>query len=113
ANRAINQTLMRSTNTSIIGLLPVAGLLFVGAGLLGVGTLTDLSLVLFVGIATGTYASLFVSSPLLVDITLMSPTYRAHTQKVLDRRSRPDADDDDKADQKVELEVDSDHDESG
>ncbi|HIV56467.1 MAG TPA: protein translocase subunit SecF [Candidatus Stackebrandtia faecavium] len=112
ANRAINQTLMRSTNTSIIGLLPVAGLLFVGAGLLGVGTLTDLSLVLFVGIATGTYASLFVSSPLLVDITLMSPVYREHTRKVLERRSRPGAADeeDDTPSKKVELEVDSDDD---
>ena len=49
ANLAVNQTLMRSINTSVIALLPVAGLLFVGAGLLGVGTLKDLALVLFVG----------------------------------------------------------------
>ncbi|HEY0402930.1 MAG TPA: protein translocase subunit SecF, partial [Blastococcus sp.] len=54
ANLAVNQTLMRSINTSIIALLPVAGLLFVGAGLLGVGTLKDLALVLFVGLAAGT-----------------------------------------------------------
>ena len=53
ANLAVNQTLMRSINTSLIALLPVAGLLFVGAGLLGVGTLKDLALVLFVGLAAG------------------------------------------------------------
>lgn len=94
-NRAINQTLMRSINTSLIGLLPVAGLLFVGAGALGVGTLTDLSLVLFVGIATGTLASLFLSSPLLVDFTQMSSAYKAHTKRVLDRRASGAADEPD------------------
>jgi preprotein translocase subunit SecF len=56
ANLAVNQTLMRSINTSVIALLPVAGLLFVGAGLLGVGTLKDLALVLFVGLAAGAYS---------------------------------------------------------
>ena len=55
ANLAVNQTLMRSINTSLIALLPVAGLLFVGAGLLGVGTIKDLALVLFVGLASGAY----------------------------------------------------------
>src|SRR5262249_34299002 len=57
ANLAVNQTLMRSINTSLIGLLPVAGLLFIGAGWLGVGTLRDLALVLFVGMITGAYSS--------------------------------------------------------
>ena len=51
ANLAVNQTLMRSINTSLIALLPVAGLLFVGAGILGVGTIKDLALILFVGLA--------------------------------------------------------------
>ena len=73
ANLAVNQTLMRSINTSIIGLLPVAGLLFVGAGLLGVGTLEDLALVLFVGMLTGAYSSLFLATPWLVDFKLMDP----------------------------------------
>ena len=59
ANLAVNQTLMRSINTSLISLLPVAGLLFVGAGLLGVGTIKDLALILFVGLAAGAYSSLF------------------------------------------------------
>ncbi len=58
ANLAVNQTLMRSINTSLIALLPVAGLLFVGAGVLGVGTIKDLALILFVGLASGAYSSL-------------------------------------------------------
>ncbi|GAA4896333.1 protein translocase subunit secF [Stackebrandtia albiflava] len=87
ANLAINQTLMRSVNTSIIGLLPVAGLLFVGAGLLGVGTLMDLALVLFVGMLTGSFSSLFLSTPLLVDFKLIEPAYKTHTRKVLAKRS--------------------------
>ena len=54
ANLALNQTLMRSINTSLIAVLPVLGLMFVGVGLLGVGTLADLALVQFVGILAGT-----------------------------------------------------------
>jgi preprotein translocase subunit SecF len=86
ANLAVNQTLMRSINTSIIGLLPVAGLLFVGAGLLGVGTLEDLALVLFVGMLTGAYSSLFLATPWLVDFKLMDPRYRNHVERVAARR---------------------------
>jgi preprotein translocase subunit SecF len=86
ANLAVNQTLMRSINTSIIGLLPVAGLLFVGAGLLGVGTLEDLALVLFVGMLTGAYSSLFLATPWLVDFKLMDPRYRNHVERVTARR---------------------------
>jgi preprotein translocase subunit SecF len=90
ANLAVNQTLMRSINTSLIGLLPVAGLLFVGAGLLGVGTLKDLALVLFVGMATGAYSSLFIATPLLVDFKRMEPRYKAHEKRVLAKRSGED-----------------------
>ncbi|MFD0559177.1 protein translocase subunit secF [Stackebrandtia endophytica] len=82
ANLAVNQTLMRSVNTSIIGLLPVAGLLFVGAGMMGVGTLKDLALVLFVGMLTGGFSSLFLSTPLLIDMRNREPAIRAHTRKV-------------------------------
>jgi len=88
ANLAVNQTLMRSINTSIIGLLPVAGLLFVGSGILGVGTLEDLALVLFVGMLTGAYSSLFLATPWLVDFKLMDPRFRNHTQRVLTRRAQ-------------------------
>ena len=82
---------MRSINTSIIGLLPVAGLLFVGAGILGVGTLEDLALVLFVGMLTGAYSSLFLATPWLVDLKLLDPRYKNHAQRVLARRARPRA----------------------
>jgi len=86
ANRAVNQTLMRSINTSLIALLPVAGLLFVGAGLLGVGTLKDLALVLFVGMLTGAYSSLFLATPWLVDLKYLDSRYKQHAQRVLSRR---------------------------
>jgi preprotein translocase subunit SecF len=87
ANLAVNQTLMRSINTSLIGLLPVAGLLFIGAGLLGVGTLRDLALVLFVGMITGAYSSLFLATPWLVDFKLFDPRYRNQAQRVAVKRA--------------------------
>jgi preprotein translocase subunit SecF len=87
ANLAVNQTLMRSINTSLIGLLPVAGLLFVGAGLLGVGTLKDLALVLFVGMLTGAYSSLFLATPWLVDLKMLDSRYKLHTQRVQAKRA--------------------------
>ena len=80
ANLAVNQTLMRSINTSIIGLLPVAGLLFVGVGIMGVGTLKDLALVLFVGMLTGGFSSLFLSTPLLIDMRNREPAIRDHNR---------------------------------
>ncbi|MBI3688972.1 MAG: protein translocase subunit SecF [Actinobacteria bacterium] len=87
ANLAVNQTLMRSINTSLIALLPVAGLLFVGAGLLGVGTLKDLALVLLVGIAAGTYSSIFIATPLVVDLTERETRYAALRKRVLAKRA--------------------------
>jgi preprotein translocase subunit SecF len=87
ANLAVNQTFMRSINTSLIALLPVAGLLFVGAGLLGVGTLKDLALVLFVGLASGAYSSLFLAAPVLADLKEREPAYAALRQRVLSKRS--------------------------
>ncbi len=87
ANLAVNQTLMRSINTSLIALLPVAGLLFVGAGILGVGTIKDLALILFVGLASGAYSSLFLATPIVVDLTEREPEYRALTKRVVAKRS--------------------------
>jgi preprotein translocase subunit SecF len=87
ANRAVNQTLMRSINTSLISLLPVAGLLFVGAGLLGVGTIKDLALILFVGLAVGAYSSLFLATPMVVDLKEREPQYRGLIKRVEARRS--------------------------
>ncbi|MGY1618426.1 protein translocase subunit SecF [Geodermatophilus sp. SYSU D00691] len=87
ANLAVNQTLMRSINTSVIALLPVAGLLFVGAGLLGVGTLKDLALVLFVGLAAGAYSSIFLATPIAADLKAREPEVQALRKRVLARRS--------------------------
>ncbi|HSY16544.1 MAG TPA: protein translocase subunit SecF [Jatrophihabitantaceae bacterium] len=87
ANTAVNQTLMRSFNTSLIALLPVAGLLFIGAGVLGVGTIKDLALILFVGLASGAYSSLFLATPIVVDLTEREPAYKALTKRVLARRA--------------------------
>jgi preprotein translocase subunit SecF len=87
ANLAVNQTLMRSINTSLIALLPVGGLLFIGAGLLGVGTIKDLALILFVGLASGAYSSLFLATPIVVDLTERDPQYQALTRRVQAKRA--------------------------
>jgi preprotein translocase subunit SecF len=87
ANLAVNQTLMRSINTSVIALLPVAGLLFVGAGLLGVGTLKDLALVLFVGLAAGAYSSIVLATPIVADLKEREPEVQALRRRVQARRS--------------------------
>ena len=87
ANRAVNQTLMRSINTSLISLLPVAGLLFIGAFLLGVGTIKDLALILFVGLAVGAYSSLFLATPVVVDLKNREPRYLALAKRVRARQA--------------------------
>ena len=87
AELAVNQTFMRSINTSLIALLPVSGLLFVGALLLGAGTLKDLALALFVGLASGAYSSLFLATPLLADLKEREPRFKVLHQRVLDRRA--------------------------
>jgi len=86
-NDALNETLIRSLNTSFIALIPVASLLFVGAGLLGAGTLEDLALAQFVGIASGTYSSLFLAAPLLVDFKQREPVVQALEARVLRARA--------------------------
>ncbi|WP_035737545.1 protein translocase subunit SecF, partial [Glycomyces arizonensis] len=91
-NDAINQTLMRSINTTIIGVLPVAALLVVGVGVLGVGTLTDLALVLFIGMIVGTYSSVILAAPWVVDMTERSAVYRRHNQKIANKRSESKTD---------------------
>jgi preprotein translocase subunit SecF len=87
ANLAVNQTLVRSINTSVVALLPVASILFIGAFVLGAGTLRDISLALFVGIAAGTYSSIFVATPLLVDLRRNEPEIKAHDAKLARRRA--------------------------
>lgn len=86
ANLAINQTLMRSINTSLIALLPVAGLLVAGVAILGSGTLKDLALVMLIGMLVGAYSSVFVAVPIAVDLKLRDPAIRTHTARVLAKR---------------------------
>ncbi|HYN56210.1 MAG TPA: protein translocase subunit SecF [Motilibacterales bacterium] len=85
ANLAVNQTLVRSINTSIVALLPVAAILFVGAGILGAGTLKDLSLALFVGMAAGTYSSIFIATPFLAQLEERNPQMQALARRVQSR----------------------------
>lgn len=88
ANLALNQTLMRSMNTSLIAILPVLGLLVVGVGLLGVGTLADLALVQLVGMITGVVSSLLLATPVLVDIKMRDKRFRDQAERVAARRAR-------------------------
>lgn len=84
-NLAVNQTIVRSANTSLIALLPVGSILFVGAGLLGAGTLKDLSLALFIGLATGTYSSIFIAPPILASLREREPAMKALAKRVASR----------------------------
>ncbi|MDP9222096.1 MAG: protein translocase subunit SecF, partial [Actinomycetota bacterium] len=87
ANLAVNQTLVRSINTSVVALLPIASILVIGTILVGAGTLEDLSLALLVGIATGTYSSIFIATPLLADLREREPEMKALKSRVLKRRA--------------------------
>jgi preprotein translocase subunit SecF len=81
-NLAVNQTLVRSINTSVIALIPVGSILFVGAGLLGAGTLKDLSLALFIGMIVGAYSSIFIAPPVLAQLREKEPAMIALAKRV-------------------------------
>src|SRR5258705_6421022 len=86
ANLAINQTFMRSINTSLISVLPIISLMVVAVSLLRVGTLKDLALVQLVGVIVGTYSSIFFATPLLVSLRERTDLVRTHTRRVPNRR---------------------------
>lgn len=86
-NLAVNQTLVRSINTSVVGILPVGAILFIGALLLGAGTLKDLSLALFVGIIVGTLGTLFVAAPAYAQLRLGEKGVQDHDQLVAQARA--------------------------
>jgi preprotein translocase subunit SecF len=92
ANRAVNQTLVRSINTSVVALLPVGALLYVGTFVLGSGALKDLALALFVGMAAGAYSSIFIATPLLVQLKEREPGVRAGDARAMKHKSRQQAD---------------------
>ncbi|WP_432546205.1 protein translocase subunit SecF [Kineococcus sp. SYSU DK004] len=87
ANLAINQTVVRSVNTTVVAILPVAAILFIGDFLLGAGTLRDISLALFVGTIVGAASSVFIATPLLVDLRRRERGVRALDAEVAERRA--------------------------
>ncbi len=88
ANLALNQTLVRSINTSLIALLPVSAILIVATALLGANNeLEELALVLFVGMLSGTYSSIFIATPVLADLKEREPQYQALAKRVAVRAS--------------------------
>lgn len=89
-DRAANQTLVRSINTSVVALLPVGSILVIGAFVLGAGTLKDIALSLFVGILAGTYSSIFLAPGILTDLRRREPAIVAHDAEVLSRRTADD-----------------------
>ena len=86
ANLAVNQTFIRSVNTSVVGVLPVASLLFVGAFILGAGTLRDIALTLFIGMIAGTLSSIFLATPMLVDLRSREKGVREQARRVAEAR---------------------------
>ncbi|MFL6064733.1 MAG: protein translocase subunit SecF [Friedmanniella sp.] len=88
ANLAVNQVLVRSINTTVIGVLPVAALLIAGAAILGEGPLKDLALALFVGMVSGAYSSIFIATPLLAQIKERDPEMQKLASRVASRRAK-------------------------
>jgi preprotein translocase subunit SecF len=82
-NLAVNQTLVRSINTSIVAVLPVASILVIGAFVLGAGTLQDISLALLIGMIVGTYSTIFIAAPLYAHLRENEPEIRARDKKAL------------------------------
>jgi preprotein translocase subunit SecF len=87
ANLAVNQTLVRSINTSLAALLPVGAILYVGTFQLGSGPLKDLALALFVGMASGAYSSIFIATPLLAQLKMREPAMVVQARRVAARRA--------------------------
>jgi preprotein translocase subunit SecF len=85
-NLAVNQTLIRSINTSVVALLPVAAILFIGSFLLGAGTLRDIALALFVGMLVGTYSSIFIAPPVYAQLREGERKYKVAAEKILAAR---------------------------
>lgn len=91
-NLAVNQTLVRSINTSVVALLPVASILFIGAFVLGAGTLRDIALALFIGILVGAYSTIFIAAPLYAQLRENEPEFKKQAARVMKARAREEAD---------------------
>ena len=84
-NKSTNQVLIRSMNTTVIGILPVGALLVAGT-MLGTGPLGDLGLAMFVGMLAGAYSSIFLAAPLLVEFNKNAPRIKEHDDLVHEQR---------------------------
>jgi preprotein translocase subunit SecF len=87
-NLAVNQTLVRSLNTTVVGALPVAAILFIGAFVLGAGTLRDISLALLVGIVVGTYSTSFLAAPLYAGMRMREPAIKKNDERLLEMQEK-------------------------
>lgn len=87
-NLAVNQTLVRSINTAVVAVLPVASILFIGAFALGAATLRDISLALLIGIVVGTYSTIFLAAPMYSQFREGEPAIRKHDLRVLSLRPK-------------------------
>ncbi len=85
-NLAVNQTLVRSINTTVVAALPTGAILFIGALWLGARTLTDISLSIFVGTIVAAYSTIFVAAPLYALFREKEPAVRARDERVLAAR---------------------------
>jgi preprotein translocase subunit SecF len=81
-NLAVNQTLVRSINTGVVAALPVGAILFIGAVVLGAGTLRDIALSLFIGILIGTYSTIFIAAPLYAQLRENEPAILKRTKRL-------------------------------
>lgn len=92
-NFAVNQTVIRSINTSVVAALPVASILIIGAFILGAGTLRDISLALLIGILAGTYSTIFIATPLYAQLRSREPNIAKQDKKVIAAQELVDAQD--------------------
>jgi len=106
-NLAVNQTLVRSINTSVVAALPVASILFIGAFVLGAGTLRDISLALLIGILVGTYSTIFIAAPLYAQLRTREPATRRRDKKALAAKAHASSSDAPASDASVTREVDA------
>ncbi len=87
-NLAVNQTLIRSINTTVVAAIPTGAILFIGALWLGAQTLTDISLSIFVGTIVAAYSTLFVAAPLFSLLRENEPEIKARDARALTARER-------------------------
>jgi len=88
-NMSLNQVFMRSVNTSLVVLFPIAALLLFGGS-----TLKDFAFAMMIGVISGAYSSIFVAAPILSFLKEREPKYaqlrtRATARDAAGRPLRP------------------------